>query len=217
MSTNWYIIGISGVTCGGKTTLATELNKLFPDSRIISQDDYFLDVDDMRHTWVPELNHIHFDILTSLDMDEMHKDIEELLSNSNKVKTNGLSKKIPAMTIPLREYNKVELQKMIDLELKQMNANLLIIEGFCIFSYRPIEYLCNSKYFFKLDREECFAKRNRRVYEPPDCPGYFEICVWPEYLKQLKDIEENVNDVKYFDENTRDPMLEVLLDMSKVL
>jgi nicotinamide/nicotinate riboside kinase len=73
MSSKILIIGISGVTCGGKTTLAYKLNKMFPTSKLISQDDYFLDVDDPRHTWITELNHINFDILSSLDMEKMEK------------------------------------------------------------------------------------------------------------------------------------------------
>lgn len=213
MIKNWLVIGVSGVTCGGKTTLATELNNLFPNSRVISQDDYFLDVNDPRHTWVPELSHIHFDILTSLDMDKMFEDIENLISNNGTKKANSFQK---ISNIPLEEYTKSDLQKMINLKLKQSDTNLLIIEGFCIFNYRPIEYLCDLKYFFKLDREECFVRRNQRVYEPPDCSGYFEICVWPEYLKQLEDVKKNVNDITYF-HNTLEPTLEVLLDMLKVL
>ncbi|KAF6126042.1 nicotinamide riboside kinase 1 [Phyllostomus discolor] len=36
-----FVIGISGVTNGGKTTLAKNLQKHFPNCSVISQDDFF--------------------------------------------------------------------------------------------------------------------------------------------------------------------------------
>ncbi|KAJ8969151.1 hypothetical protein NQ314_001892 [Rhamnusium bicolor] len=89
---NLIIIGISGVTCGGKTTTATQLNNIFPNSKIFSQDDYFLDVEDPRHVWIPELNHINFDILTSLDMEKMHDDILKFIGDNNLKRVNHVDK-----------------------------------------------------------------------------------------------------------------------------
>lgn len=86
----WLVIGISGVTCGGKTTLAHNLRDYFQsyrnatlwntpytvsDVQLLSQDDYFLPVDDLRHKWVEPLNAINFELLTSLDMKQMLSDI----------------------------------------------------------------------------------------------------------------------------------------------
>lgn len=86
----WLVIGISGVTCGGKTTLAHKLRDYFmeqvnvplwntpytiSDVQLISQDDYFLPVDDLRHKWVEPLNAINFELITSLDMKQMISDI----------------------------------------------------------------------------------------------------------------------------------------------
>ncbi|XP_013110654.1 nicotinamide riboside kinase 1 [Stomoxys calcitrans] len=86
----WLVIGISGVTCGGKTTLAHNLRDYFLGQRnvplwntpysinevqLISQDDYFLPVDDLRHKWVEPLNAINFELITSLDMKQMLSDI----------------------------------------------------------------------------------------------------------------------------------------------
>lgn len=211
---NWLIIGISGVTCGGKTTLATELNKIFPQSRIISQDDYFLDVDDPRHVWIPELNHIHFDIISSLDMEKMLSDIQNIIKNNTK-HANGFTKN--GGIVSLQTNSKNDLIKNIQSKLNNINTNILILEGFCILNHKPIEALCDLKYFFQLDRDACFERRVKRVYEPPDCPGYFERCVWPEYLNQLDDVRNNVKNVKYFDQTNQDPMLDVLLDITTIL
>ncbi|KAF2904634.1 hypothetical protein ILUMI_01540 [Ignelater luminosus] len=209
----WLIIGVSGVTCGGKTTLSTELNKMIPSSIMISQDDYFLDVDDSRHTWIPELNHINFDITSSLDMDKMYNDIMNLIKTKENVymnkdvcdtKTNSLSTELTNVT---------ELTKLLCKKVQEVNVRILILEGFCIFNHSPVADLCCLKYYFTLTRDECYKRRIKRVYEPPDCPGYFEKCVWPEYLNLLDEVKTTVKDVEYFDGTLPSPIEKVLLDI----
>lgn len=79
MKQKWIVIGISGVTCSGKSTLANKLYKEFPKSIVVRQDSYFLPPDDPRHVRVKELNCKNWDIITSLDMQSMHSDIVEIL------------------------------------------------------------------------------------------------------------------------------------------
>ncbi|GJQ84207.1 Nrk1 [Trypoxylus dichotomus] len=215
MSKQWLIIGISGATCGGKTTIANNLNSIFPGSRVLSQDSYFLPVDDDRHVWIPELNHINFDILTSLDMDKMHSDIKEIVAGSIcKIDT---SKSKCSERSPLISGNLTDLQEKIKEMLIKKKVNILIVEGFCIFYHKPIESLCNLKYFVTLNKEECHKRRLKRVYEPPDCPGYFEHCVWPEYLRQLEDVKSTIKNVHYISEFTEDPIKVVLNDLVLLL
>lgn len=204
MLEKWLVIGISGVTCGGKTTLATRLSELLPNSKVISQDDYFLDVNDPRHIWIPELNHINFDIISSLDMEKMHIDILATLRNRDGA-SNG---KVIAV-----------LSSMLDVKelIKIRNVKVLIIEGFCIFNYKAIGDLCDVKYFFTLSEEECYRRRMKRVYEPPDCPGYFEQCAWPEYLRILEEVKNTVKDVVYFDGAKEQPVNLVLQDLLRVI
>lgn len=70
----WLVIGISGVTCSGKTTLAQSLYNHFRDRagielktgielhrvELINQDKYFRDVDDPNHQKVDKLNHLNW-------------------------------------------------------------------------------------------------------------------------------------------------------------
>lgn len=204
MLEKWLVIGISGVTCGGKTTLATCLSDLLPNSKVISQDDYFLDVNDPRHTWIPELNHINFDVISSLDMEQMHIDILATLRNRDSA-PNG--KVIPV------------LSSMLDVKelIKIKNVKVLIIEGFCIFNYKAIADLCDVKYFFTLSEEECYRRRMKRVYEPPDCAGYFEQCAWPEYLRILEEVRNTVMDVIYFNGVKEQPIKFVLQDLLRII
>ena len=172
----WFVIGISGATCSGKTTLARKLHKNLKSSILIEQDTYFLPVDDPRHSWIPKLNHINFDILSSLDMEKMHSDILKIMNEK-----------------PQGEGDSMSLEN----EMK-----VLIVEGFLIFDYKPISDLCNLKYFLTLTKEECWNRRKFRVYEPPDVPGYFDDIVWPEYLKHKDAIvnsKELFKSIKFFD------------------
>lgn len=205
----WLVIGICGITCGGKTTLATELNKLLPHSRIVSQDDYFLDVDDPKHIWVEELSHINFEVLSSLDMERMHKDIVNIIQNSN-VEFENVGKELSFFPLTKSLENlKNELCHKIELK----GLNILIVEGFSIFNYKPVEALCDLKYYLTLSKHECALRRSKRVYEPPDCPGYFDKVVWPEYVKLLADVKKNVQNVRYFNEHTPDILKKVLVDI----
>lgn len=172
---DWLIIGISGVTCSGKTSLSNEIHNKIPSSVIINQDDYFHPMDSPQHTFIPELNHINFDIMNSLDMEKMHLDVLKLITHS---------------------------QTDNDITCETKKLKVLIIEGFLIFSYKPISDLCNLRYFITLSKDQCWERRKYRTYEPPDVPGYFEKIVWPEYLKHKSEIlnDQSLNGkIKFID------------------
>lgn len=76
---------------GGKTTTAHKLRSFLPNCKIITQDDYYFDNDNPRHKWIQELNHVNYDILTSLDMDKMHKDVLNILNNEKLVRNIDFS------------------------------------------------------------------------------------------------------------------------------
>lgn len=78
----WRVVGVSGATCGGKTTLVNFLRKNFEGSALLFQDDFFLDKESDRHVIIPELNHANWECLESIDWDAMMKKVQETL-NSN--------------------------------------------------------------------------------------------------------------------------------------
>lgn len=183
----WIVIGISGATCSGKTTLARKLHQDLKNSILIEQDTYFLPVDDPRHVWVKELNHINFDILSSLDMKKMYLDIQQILN------TKSVSK---------------------------IEKNILIVEGFLIFDHKQISELCNLKYFLTLEKDECYKRRELRVYDPPDGPGYFDKVVWPEYVKHKETIMKNndlLKSIEFYDGcNSQEELYKIVVNNIKV-
>ncbi|XP_076443457.1 nicotinamide riboside kinase 1-like isoform X2 [Babylonia areolata] len=75
----FLIIGISGTTNSGKTTLVSKLNKLFPQAQTMGQDHYFLAPDDKRleQYYVPEVDHCNWEQFGALEMDRMIEDVEK--------------------------------------------------------------------------------------------------------------------------------------------
>ncbi|KAK0180481.1 hypothetical protein PV327_006118 [Microctonus hyperodae] len=162
----WLIIGISGVTCSGKTTLAKKLHESLRNSSYINQDCYYLPPDDSRHTHIAELNHHNWDIITSIDMEKMYLDVLKILESSDE-KKNEFSKKESSV------------------------IHILIIDGILIFNYKQIADMCHLKYFLTLTKQQTWERRQIRLYDPPDVPGYFDKIVWPEYLKYKEKIDKN--------------------------
>ena len=82
MYKNWCIVGLSGVTCSGKTTTAHKLLRSIKNPiKIISQDDYFKDENSPNLKYVPDLKCYNWDSLTSLEMNKMLQDIRQLLQS----------------------------------------------------------------------------------------------------------------------------------------
>ncbi|XP_042563030.1 nicotinamide riboside kinase 1 isoform X2 [Clupea harengus] len=89
---------------------------------------------------------------------------------------------------------------------------VLIIEGFLIFNYRPLNELMNRRYFLQIPYKTCKQRRSSRVYTPPDPQGYFDRHVWPMYLKNRQEMEEMVEDLVLLDGlSERDELLSSVL------
>lgn len=206
----WFVIGVTGVTCGGKTTVASRMKDYFLNEKsivlkcglkpivnevkLISQDEYFLPVSDARHRLVTRLNVINFELLTALDMEKMLADIVQIL-DYNFVKSTPSTDQNVANNSQnyCTMFNDFDLNDKQDEKVDQFKVpdtqnnsndnilNILIIEGFLIFEQPDILDLCDVKYHFHLPYEICYERRKQRVYDPPDVSGYFEMCVWPHY------------------------------------
>uniref|UniRef100_A0A3P8WSY6 Nicotinamide riboside kinase 1 n=1 Tax=Cynoglossus semilaevis TaxID=244447 RepID=A0A3P8WSY6_CYNSE len=149
------ILGIGGMTNGGKSTLARRLHQQIPNSCIIAQDTYFKVV---------------FSVLSALHMDKMINDVD-------------LWRKDPEAYMNGQGLNK---------EMKTLTADkgvfVLIVEGFLIFNYGPLNVLFDKKYFMEIPYDVCKERRSSRVYKPPDPPGYFDGHVWPMYLRNREEM-----------------------------
>nr|XP_020041802.1 nicotinamide riboside kinase 1 isoform X2 [Castor canadensis] len=167
-----FVIGIGGVTNGGKTTLAKNLQKFLPNCSVISQDHFFKPESEIE---TDKNGFLQYDVLEALNMEQMMSAISCWMeSPGHPVGPTGQGS---AGDIPI-----------------------LIIEGFLLFNYKPLDTIWNRSYFLTIPYEECKKRRSTRVYEPPDPPGYFDSHVWPMYLKHRQEVEDDVTwEIVYLD------------------
>ncbi|XP_069786818.1 nicotinamide riboside kinase 1-like isoform X2 [Narcine bancroftii] len=170
------IVGIGGMTNGGKTTLACSLKKAFPNSFLICQDTFFKEPSDVK---VGEDGFQQYDVITALDMETM---MDEVCACMKKMAALCKQQEAPG-------YN---------------GLGILIIEGFLLYNYKPLNDVFNQRYYLSIPYEECKRRRCLRTYDPPDPPGYFDGHVWPMYLRNRKEMEENVANITYLD-GTKSP------------
>ncbi|NXA36693.1 NRK1 kinase, partial [Eudromia elegans] len=167
------------VTNGGKTTLAKKLQKILPNCDIICQDDFFKPESEVE---TDQRGFKLYDVLDALYMDEMVKSIRSRMNN-------------PACSCVLTE----ETQTTCTNPKNTKDVYILIVEGFLLYNYEPLNELWDRRYFLTLPYEECKRRRSTRVYQPADTPGYFDGHVWPMYLKYKNELEENSSNVVYLD------------------
>ncbi|CAK1589402.1 unnamed protein product [Parnassius mnemosyne] len=194
-SDNWIIIGVSGVTCGGKTTLANQLKNTLTPVYVFHQDKYFHPDDSPRHVKCAGLEHNNYDILSALDMESMYNDIVTTIDGEDR--SHG----------SFRERREGRLE--ID------DKSFIIVEGFTVLNYAPINEICDLRYYFVLEYEECLLRRSYRLYDPPDVEGYFDQCVWPEHLKYKAEIERDAR-VTILDGTQQDSLSIVVRDLQNL-
>ncbi|XP_026060909.1 nicotinamide riboside kinase 1 isoform X1 [Carassius auratus] len=197
------ILGIGGMTNGGKTTLSKSLQELLQDSCVISQDNFFKD-----DSVVPvDVNGFkQYDTLDALHMDRMMADTGLWQEDPQSFMTSrGLAVKSTAS----EPSNMKDEEEVIQVK----------VFGQLLWFERPLNSLFNKRYFLQIPYETCRERRSSRVYVPPDPPGYFDGYVWPMYLKNRKAMEETVNDIVFLDGTQKREMLlsTVLADIQEML
>ncbi|XP_066192172.1 LOW QUALITY PROTEIN: nicotinamide riboside kinase 2 [Sylvia atricapilla] len=174
-----YIIGIGGVTNGGKTTLTNRLVKALPNCCVVHQDDFFKPQDQIE---VGEDGFKQWDVLDSLDMEAMVSTVRAWIENPVKFARSHGVNVTPASREPTSQ-----------------DPHVLVIEGFLLYNYKPLVELFDLRYYLAVPYDECKRRRSTRNYTVPDPPGLFDGHVWPMYLKHRKEMEDCGVDVVYLD------------------
>ena len=139
------IIGVSGGTGCGKTTVVEELCSQLPETAVsvLSQDAYYKD---LGHLSREERSQVNFDHPDSLDFDLMLKQVKAL--------KEGESIQCPTYSF----VEETRLEKTVPVQPRAV----LIVEGILVFHPEALRELFDLRLFVEADTDERLLRRMRR-------------------------------------------------------
>lgn len=189
---NALIVGVSGVSSSGKTTLARILRDVFPNAFLLHEDDFYkTDANIPVNEAAGDV--ADWDCLEAINLPAF----EEALSY---IKKNGMPPPDLLSKEDKNSVGEVDLDHKVIEDLKWKAGRWLfqdippvaIIDGFLLYSegMKNIRSLFDVKLFLRTDFKTAKARRGARsgyvtlegFWEDP--PEYVDKVVWPNYVKE---------------------------------
>lgn len=187
-----YIVGITGGSGVGKTTLINTLNDEFEGHvSIFSLDNYYLPKEEQA---IDEKGVINFDLPTALDVKRMENDLNALIEG------NVVSQKVYKFNNPANH------DQTVDIEPK----HLLIVEGLFVMHYEFIRKALNYSVYLSVKPEIQLERRlvrdvQERNYSKEDVMYQWENHVLPSYENFVRPYKSEadliITNNESFDEN----------------
>ncbi|KAF2212352.1 hypothetical protein CERZMDRAFT_97628 [Cercospora zeae-maydis SCOH1-5] len=194
------LVGISGVSSSGKTTLARILRDIFPRAFILHEDDFYKT--DEQIPIHPEHQIADWDCLESINLPAFEHALKY-------IRENGLSPPDFTSKEDTNSVGKVDVDQSLIEDLKWRASKwmfadappIAIIDGFLLYSagMQQVRDLFDVKLFLRTDYRTAKARREARTgyvtlegfWEDP--PGYVDKIVWPNYVKDHAFMFKNGN------------------------
>ncbi|KAI9297735.1 P-loop containing nucleoside triphosphate hydrolase protein [Neoconidiobolus thromboides FSU 785] len=204
MNKDTLVIGISGCSCSGKTSIGKLLNSLLNNSVVIHQDEYY-----KLDQYIPkdsETGYDNWDIPEAIEMDQFYNEIVETinrgLNNKGSTKNESVNSENSTKAGIIEE---IKLRnKEVLTTLNKQYKKTVIVEGFLFFHEERFLKLITKGFLIWTNFDTLLQRRNSRDgYETKegfwkDPENYFEKIVWPSFLKYYsKFIRYNQNDISH--------------------
>jgi len=189
------IVGISGCSSCGKTTLARILRDVFPNTFILHQDDFYKEEKDL-----PTKNGLlDWDCAGAIDVPGMAESLAYIRQNAafpphleSKEDQNSIGECPVSASAIAALKSSVDSSIPPDHPLRTGALSLCLLDGFLLYppSMSPIHPYLDIKIFLRTTYEKAKMRRERRdgyvTIEGfwSDPPGYVDKIVWPNYVEE---------------------------------
>ncbi|KFA61220.1 hypothetical protein S40285_06444 [Stachybotrys chlorohalonatus IBT 40285] len=184
------IIGISGCSSSGKTTLARLLRDIFPDTFVLHEDDFY-----KEETEIPTKNGLlDWDCAEAIDIPAMADALAYIRQHASfpptldsKEDQNSVGKcPVPAAAVARAQAKVSSLRSALP------RARLCLVDGFLLYapSVAPLKHSMDVRLFLRASYASAKARREARdgyvTIEGfwSDPPGYVDKIVWPNYVSE---------------------------------
>ncbi|EME49936.1 hypothetical protein DOTSEDRAFT_164780 [Dothistroma septosporum NZE10] len=183
------ILGISGVSSSGKTTLARLLRDIFPRAFILHEDDFYKTDAEIP---VNKDGVADWDCLESINVPAFQKALQYIRQNG--MSPPDFTSKEDQNSVGQVNVDRTAIEDLKWKASKWMFADappIAIIDGFLLYSegMKSVRDLFDIKLFLRTDYQTAKSRREARsgyvtlegFWEDP--PGYVDNVVWPNYVK----------------------------------
>jgi len=165
-----YVIGITGLSCSGKTTLAQSLQAQLGDTCLsLSMDDYYKELTPEQYKILyDDSAAINFDEPEAIDFDKFASHLTDIINNK-------------PVTIPKYDLGSCVVTEYIKVEANRYK--FILIEGVFIFNDVRLREMCQLKVWVETSEYICALRRFMKYTK--DIQGYTPEFVYAQCIKHV--------------------------------